>query len=202
VRYRSAGVNSSVARAYAFLQTPRLAERAPRPLRQRLRAPSCRENGVPEPPANLRTSGLLSIGPPSDPATAFVIAYCADRIQSKGEASLDGRAVWRFVSRPSAHGSDQEWLVDRESWLPVRYGYVEHNQQAGQRYTARLTVRFLDFEVLPLKAGTRHLLHLTAAQRTVCRAAKAQELARARKHLSPRLYRRVAPGIRRRDNCR
>jgi hypothetical protein len=212
LRYRGAGGSASgLLRASAFVQPlPRAhlmgvpKARLPRiraQLRAHLREPACPDPRRPDLPGDLISAGLLRFAPPSDPATAFVVAYCAGRIQSQGAAVLDGQPVWRFVSRPSAHGSWQEWLVERRSWLPVRYRYVDQNQQGGQRYKARLTVRFLVFEVLPLDSGSTHLLHLTSAERAVCLAAKRRALARLRRHLSPRRYRMAVGLMRRHNDC-
>jgi hypothetical protein len=133
-------------------------------------------------------------GPPSDPASAFRQAYEDGRLRSRGNVTLDGRSLWRFVSRKTGAGSYQEWLVDPSTRLPVRYRYVDHNQQRGVPFTTRLTIRLTKFDVLPLNAETRKLLHLTPAQRRVCLEAERREIARTRAYLRAH-GRRIPPDV-------
>ena len=120
-----------------------------------------------------RTRCAAVPGLPSDPATAFRQAYKDGRLRSRGSVTLDGRSLWRFVTRKTGAGSYQEWLVDPSTRLPLRYRYVDHNQQRGVPFTNRLTIRLIKFDVLPLNADTRKLLQLTPGQRRVCMAAEA-----------------------------
>jgi hypothetical protein len=144
-----------------------------------------------------RTGCAAVVGPPSDPATAFRLAYQGGRLRSRGGVTFDGRSLWRFVTRRTGAGSYQEWLIDPSTRLPVRYRNVDHNQQRGVPFTNRLTIRLIKFEVLPLNADTRKLLRLTPAQRALCLAAEHQEIARTRAYLHAH-GRRVPPDLRRR----
>jgi hypothetical protein len=130
-----------------------------------------------------RTRCAAVPGPPSDPATAFRRAYQDGRLLSRGTETLGGRSLWRFVTRKTAAGSYQEWLVDPSTRLPVRYRYVDHNQQRGVPFTNRLTIRLIKFEVLPLNADTRKQLRLTPGEKRLCLAAERQEIARTRAYL-------------------
>jgi hypothetical protein len=133
-------------------------------------------------------------GPPSDPATAFRQAYKDGRVRSRGNVTLDGRSLWRFMSRKTGSGSYQEWLVDPRTRLPVRYRYVDHNQQRGVPFTTQLSIRLTEFDVLPLNAQTRKLLHLTPGQRRMCLAAERREIARTRAYLRAH-GRRIPPDV-------
>lgn len=166
VQYR--GADGGVVQAFAFRQDPRLQQDLQKMVR-------CQ-----------RKKCVTVAGPPSDPATAFRQVYEGGRLVARGNATLDGRSLWRFVTRKTAAGSYQEWLVDPGTRLPVRYRYVDHNQQRGVAFTNRLTMQLRKFDVLPLNADTRKLLQLTPAERRVCLAAGRREVARTRAYFRAR----------------
>jgi hypothetical protein len=170
--YRSPG--GRLLHAFAFRQDPRKLVGA---------AFSCKGPGCPA----VRL-------PASDPATAFRQAYKDGRVRSRGSDRLDGATVWRFVSRMTGAGSYQEWLVDPETRLPLRYRYVDQNHQAGVPFTTRLTIRLTKFDVLPLNSDTRMLLRLTPHERELCLTAEHDEVARTRAYLRAH-GRRVPPDL-------
>jgi hypothetical protein len=99
------------------------------------------------------------IRPPGarDPLHAFRDAYRGKLLHSRGATNLGGVPAWRFTAKHGRHGLSEEWIVDQKRWLPLRYRYVDHNRQGDEPITNRLTIRFPEFEVLPLNATTEKL---------------------------------------------
>jgi hypothetical protein len=99
---------------------------------------------------------------PTDPASSFRRAYQQGDVRSGGAVQYEGQPAWRFDAVTGTRRED--WIVDRKTWLPLRYEYV---QQGNVPTTMTLDVRFVKFEVLPLTAETKKLFALTAQEQRV-----------------------------------
>lgn len=99
---------------------------------------------------------------PTDPASSFRRAYRQGTVRSRGPVRYQRRPAWRFAA--TTRNRSEEWVVDRKTWLPLRYRYRQ-GRVAESRTT--LDVRFLKFEVLPVTAKTKQLFALTPEERRV-----------------------------------
>jgi hypothetical protein len=97
---------------------------------------------------------------PFDPARALKQFQAEGRLQVAGEVEVDGRRAHRLVSdwEQAAGGATQrsEIVVDARTYLPVEQRIW--SRAPNGRGTARMVMRFLTYERLPLNEKTSRLL--------------------------------------------